>query len=525
MIANPPYISYRVAGKAPTYATRPFYQDALAGEINTYLLFLRLASYYCAVGGTICYIVPLTLLADESSEKVRQTFANDNWTISNITRFFTETVLFNGVTQSVCVVCFLKQPADDNYPLTLSGGHDVEEAQQPADRIVADKRLVTDAHSMFGNPDWQHNWLVTNRADDYAVWKHIRDFATSNVRTIVTGKLDFTQGDVNATHVNPLRTSSLSNSLPLTKGELVRNFGGWSTEARVSYLPIANNTSRYGPAVDAAQKKIKRIAELVEPETVVLLRQVANVAIRRRINGTVLERNRYKPVVADNTIWSLRASSSNSDLAYALFALLTSSTSNYVFGLFSTNNHINKPQILRTPIPVWTTQIEKQLAGLARAAMKAGLALDSFRQGYGGEVTINVVLKGSGLPTQTLAQAVSSGLLSSPRIPSQKVSTLAANGQLAVAGSSDPAYVAGVNSLLAECGIAYNNAANTLQLPRPAVVATLQTQVAAARNQLTSLQAALDQAVQAIDDAVFDWYKITNPAWRDLINRGMPWSV
>ncbi len=85
VISNPPYVNRGIILGAKSYGEYPFYREVVKGDENFYLLFLRLATYYIAQGGSICFICPLNLFGDESTTRAREMI--NRWNIQSITRF------------------------------------------------------------------------------------------------------------------------------------------------------------------------------------------------------------------------------------------------------------------------------------------------------------------------------------------------------------------------------------------------------------------------------------------------------
>ena len=63
ILCNPPYINRGIIRNAKSYGEySAFYREVVKGDENFYLLFLRLATYYVAPGGRLCFICPLNRL-------------------------------------------------------------------------------------------------------------------------------------------------------------------------------------------------------------------------------------------------------------------------------------------------------------------------------------------------------------------------------------------------------------------------------------------------------------------------------
>jgi hypothetical protein len=72
-LSNPPYVSSKQEElDTKRFRNAEFYKAILFGDINLYLLFLRLGLYYLAEYGQMIYIIPLTLFGDKSASSARK---------------------------------------------------------------------------------------------------------------------------------------------------------------------------------------------------------------------------------------------------------------------------------------------------------------------------------------------------------------------------------------------------------------------------------------------------------------------
>jgi hypothetical protein len=370
ILCNPPYINRGIIRSAKSYSKYPFYRDVVKGDENFYLLFLRLATYYIAPRGTMCFICPLNLLGDESTMHAREMFnRTDYWRLRSITRFYTRTVLFAGVLQGVCVIRIDQQPTQLADSIEIRGGFSLEEAEQ-SNISVPYARIISNypARSIWSKP-----WLVNANPIVYDLWEFIQQNTCQNLSDLIGGKLHTAKGDVRSTWAKPMKTTaSGTKTVPMTKGKKIVDWGDWSVETYLDHSITLSPQAKYYKNSLWVQKNIQRITSLTQTETVLLLKEVSGLEAKRPIRGTIIQRSASQPVVADETLVVMSTlDSTHENLAFATFGLLTSSLYNFLFSLFSTNAHANLTGFLRLPIPIWSTELEQRLAASTRDLLDA----------------------------------------------------------------------------------------------------------------------------------------------------------
>jgi hypothetical protein len=368
ILCNPPYINRGIILHAQRYADHPFYREVVKGDENFSLLFLRLATYYLAPGGTLCFICPLNLLGDESTMRTREMFnQEEHWRLRSITRFYSRTALFPGVLQGVCVIRIDRTPVQAADTIELRAGSVVAEAGQQSVQIAYPR--VT--HNYPPQTTWSKPWLVHTQPEVYDLWEQVRHQSQQNLGALLAGKLTVTKGDVRSTWAQPLRApASEPGTIPVTKGANIEEWGGWSAAAHLDPTAVVPPTTVTYTSSLWVQKRVQRIANLTHPETVLLLKEVAGLEMQRPIRGTMASRNASHPFVADETVLVMyTCQPAYENLACAVFGLLTSACYNFFFNLFSTNAHANMKEILRLPVPAWNADLERRLAAATRAVL------------------------------------------------------------------------------------------------------------------------------------------------------------
>jgi hypothetical protein len=168
---------------------------------------------------------------------------------------------------------------------------------------------------------------------------------------------------------------------------------------------------------------VQRIVELKQSETVLFLKEVSGLEMKRPIRGTIIQRDGQHPIVADETVLVMYTlSPPYEQLAYALFGLLSSLTCNFLFSLFSTNAHANFKEILRLPVPLWSPSREQQLAEQTREVLHAYQDVYEHERKYG---TLTYIKGGKDilLPNPRVASAFLSQLETVERERAAKLQT------------------------------------------------------------------------------------------------------
>lgn len=528
VVCNPPYVNRGIILDAKSYGDFPFYSDIVKGDENFYLLFLRLATYYVSPGGTMCFICPLNLFGDESTMRVRDIFIGTEWRTDSLTRFYSRTVLFPGVLQGVCVVRFDKitsQPAD---LVEIRGGHTVEEAAQVHTKVQVSRIM----HNYPPKTNWNRPWLVNANLEVYDIWEFVRTNSIQNLQDLIQGKIKVHEGDARSTWAKPMLVPGPgANTVPLTKGNSIVDWGGWSA---TSYLnpstAIPRGIKNYSSCL-WVQRQVQRVASLTQIETAIFLKEVSGLEMKRPIRGTIIQRDGNHPVVADHTVLVMHTLDARyENLAYAVFGLLSSLAYNFFFSLFSTNAHANFKEILRLPIPTWSPELEKQLADKTKTVLLAYKAVYDHEKDYGTNknrqhVSVNTVLKATNLPTLRLEDLVIRGDIKLNGPDNYRLEVLFNGGQLSFSQVlSGDAIRAFEQILHANGGKTYVKGGKEILLPNPKGASEFMRQLRnIERDRLARLQAAT-LAQQELDDMVLDMYGITAFSWKEVIKLGTPWT-
>jgi len=530
VICNPPYVNRGIILGAKSYGDFPFYKSVVKGDENFYLLFLRLASYYAAPGGTVCFICPLNLLGDESTTRARDMFGGPQWSIHSLTRFYVRNVLFPGVLQGVNVVRFDRRSSQPTDLIEIRGGDSVDDAAGTAIRV--EKSRITSNYPSLTAWTSVKPWLVNANVEVYNLWEHVRSGAKTVLDEVIDRKIDVGKGDVRSTWTKPLIAASAGHKLvPLTKGKRIVDWGGWSAESYVDPgAKIPSGIKDYKSSL-WVQKRVERIANLPRPEVALLLKEVSGLEMKRPIRGTIIERDAQHPVVADETLLVMYTlDPAHTDLAHAVFGLVTSAAYNFLFSLFSTNPHANYREILRLPVPLWTPDLERRLAEQTRETLNAHARLHKHIEEFGAghdrhRAGIPDVLRALGLPTLSLEDMRLRQDVVMTGSETRKLQVLLDAGQLRPADTLDPDATTATELVLhAHGSLSYANGGKDVRIPSPKVAPTFVAQLHAIEEERAQRIAAIGASHGKLDEIVFDAYGIKVPAWRQILDAGVPWA-
>lgn len=534
VIANPPYIARR----RETFATEhirqsPFFRSVLSGDTNTYLLFLRLGLYYLADYGHMVYIVPLTLLGDSSARAARHTMTSE-FALHSLIRFYRGDVLFKGVDQSVVIIRLSKTASE---PVTrIYGGYTLDEVRE-SETTVSTQAII---HAVPPDTPWNGSWLVAPNQHTYDIWHHATNVGNNGNYTLdrlLNDTFEWKQGDVNATHLNPFRVGSshqrgTSGVAAVYKGENISLAAPLPPEpADYAHIPSVP----HGSTLQGVGSVLHQIAHISSVEKGIVLRQVARLNTRTRLVATWFERDRIRPTVFTNELWRmLLRSTSTEEQGKAVLAVLVSNTIAYLLNIFSSNNHVNKDDINRIPIPNPQTFPVTHLATYTDMLLTRRANLEmSYVRPYGIElpsteterlyVSPVAVVTTTTRPTVSLHVLIQRGIVSNSDNPTYRISTLLRRQAIQCTNAALKPVLDLFLQAPSHQDIIWDDAQSWI-LPDPVAASDWLTDYTTITCQAqTSWQDYCDQLKQ-IDETVMDWYGFLHPL-RDAIRHGVPWAT
>lgn len=380
VIFNPPYVTGKREDltKIARLTQSAFFADALSGDTNLYLLFLKLGLYYLADQGRLGVIVPLTLFGDRSASGARTLLRTAPFTLKAITRFYRGDGLFPGVDQAVGIVRVDRKRAGET--MTVSGGNSVAEAR--ANALTVPVASVIDA--VPASAPWNGAWLVGNTDSCQALWQQAR--AVSGDFTFTLGDLllplfDMRQGDINATHLRPLlvtgnRGDYAYGHVAIYKGEDVASYAPlpWKPSEWACTTVASHHT--LPQTARAAWAALTQLQQAQGEQVGIVLRAVARLNTRARLTATWYRREARWPLAFSHSLWRLALRENNGkeggdeEKGQALLVLLNSNTFAYLINLFASNNNISREEMLRVPTPDPATFPLARLADLANRLLQ-----------------------------------------------------------------------------------------------------------------------------------------------------------
>jgi hypothetical protein len=545
IVSNPPYVSSRQEEiDTKRFRNAEFYKAILSGDMNLYLLFLRLGLYYLAEYGQMIYIIPLTLLGDKSASAARKLLKTPPYSPSVVVRFYRGDILFPEVDQAVAIVRINRsQPASS---IVVSGGTTVQEARVSQFSVPLDDVI----ESAPNNHIWQGNWLVAQSQESFDVWKNTKAVSANLTRsfgTLLDESFDRRQGDINATILNPLRlgtrNGSFSNGdIAIYKGEDVKTFAPMPVSPSDWAKPLQDDDNKkLSRGALRASQVLGQLKQIVGCEKGIVLRQVARLNTRERLIATWFKRKSDEPIAFTNELWRmLLKDNATEEYGKALLAVISSNIIAYLINLFSTNNHVGKDELGRVPIPDPQTLPVTQLANLANDILNERANLNE-----------DFVIKyGAKLPEFDDGKVYlpPSSYLTATRVPKLSMSALVGRGEVKNNGPANGRVKAlrARNMVVCTIDSANPNAAAYTEIlelflnePERENDTWSQAQswqlpdTIAARTWLNTYNSTSQQAQvswdkfvslqKRIDEIVADWYGF-DASQRLTINEGLPWA-
>jgi hypothetical protein len=526
IIANPPYINRRQETFETDYASFPFFREALSGDTNTYLLFMRLGMHYMAQGGTLCFIVPLTVIGDISSKSIRGLFTSKDFSPNAITRFYTGNVLFPGIDQATAIICVKQQPIET---ICVAGGETVIEAKAASIQVPKSKVIGAYRPDMNSQP-----WLVSPDSHAYTTWEHAQKFP-GRLSILIEKYFETRQGDVNATHANPFRTglpyTKDSETVPLFKGQSISRFSPLPTipedtlRAKDGSIKLTSNSSR-------VNQELHRLLSLSYPENGIVIRQVARLNTRYELIATYFNRQPEQIFAFENSLWRFLAKPNVSVSSVdAFLGLVCSRTVAFLLNLFSTNNHVAIEELSAVPIPEFSSFPEKNLADLSRNCLDCRREVDfNFLQKYkmdipepGHDLILppDSVLLQSSTPLISCQDAILKGQIEVSG--SGKTGTLLRTGKIKFLGQSDFNQCAQMLFKIAE-DMSWVEAVSKIHLPDPAAASHWLSFYEKTSLDASKLWSDFLHIQAEIDEVMFNWYQFDDETQQSII-KGLPWAT
>lgn len=307
----------------------------------------------------------------------------------------------------------------------------------------------------------------------------------------------------------------------------IADWGDWTPTAYLNPSATISSTIKDYRSSLWVQRQVQRVANLTHKETALFLKEVSGLEMKRPIRGTIIQRDKQHPVVADETVLVMYTlDPAYEELAFATFGLLTSLTYNFLFSLFSTNAHANFKEILRLPIPTWSSSIEKQLASETRNVLQTYHTLYAHEKRYGADqVSLQSVLLDTKSPTLRLEELVLRGDVTLNTTSPFTLEVLLNRGQLTTHPrlSSEAAQII-ERFLRANGTLTYAKGGKDIAIPNPRAASLFLAHLHQVEQEREAHKQTVTTVHHQMDELILDMYGITQPAWRDSIYKGVPWA-
>jgi len=295
------------------------FKNTLEGTVDLYRLFLIKSSYLLNKNGVLGCIVPMSFLADKSSNKTRNIFINEDFNTINKVFYFPEKArLFRGVNQGFTI--FISKNGS-NFPEL-----EILEMSNKDNTRYSDKLVFEDIKKI--NHDYVRIPLITNkeisdliRINAYPKISSIPFIKNLRGELDLTIDKDFLEGD----------------DLVLIKGSSISPFK-IKKKFNVLFEKFINSKSKSRKVKDIQKKRI-------------VGQNISNSSLKRRLVFALVDKNH---ILANSTNYLTienKNNPTNIDI-YFLLGILNSDLMNWRFKIFSSNNHVNNYQIDEFPIPI-----------------------------------------------------------------------------------------------------------------------------------------------------------------------------
>lgn len=341
IVGNPPYLFItEVSKEEKEYFAKRY--ETLEYRFDIYGLFMERALKELLIsGGRLGYIIPHTLLANDSFTKLRKLLLEQS---SIVEVLDIGPGAFQNAKNETMVVVFEKSPV---------GRKKVQVGITSAKTFPnLSKTFSIKQSEWLENP--KHTWLVNVDADAASLIKKM-DVGSTSLGTYCTVNQGLRTGD-NEKYIKQI-----------AQGSKWKPVAGGSDVARYAPLRQGSFVLYDTEKLDAPRKE----SIFNRPEKIVV-QEIRNISLARRIVSTVDTTSTY--CLQSTNVIGLREDA-EIDL-YFLQAVIGSNLMNYYFRLkFPANNHIASNQLAALPIPSASTGEQQRLRRLVESLIKTMDAL------------------------------------------------------------------------------------------------------------------------------------------------------
>jgi len=325
VIGNPPYdvlsAKERKEKKIKFQYDLVYYKNRylyFRGKLNLYRLFIEKGYSYTKNSGRFSFIIPSTIMADQSSALLRKNLFESSKEVTFL-EFPEKAKVFCDVTQAVSIVVAQKgTPKTKNVYLAteLAGEHDLV---KPRFYEVEIKELFKSDES-FALPAISY--------ESTGLYKRLQKFPC--IKQI--NNLSVFQGEVNLTIFKECINSN--EGAQLIRGDHIKRYKLVFGTNKPSYLNIQCYLTKAGESEKLRHHKLNRLA----------FQEVVNMQIPRRLNATIIEPNQFLGHTTNYIIIEKPYS------ILFILSLFNSKLLNWRFKLTSKTNHVSGNEVRRLPI-------------------------------------------------------------------------------------------------------------------------------------------------------------------------------
>ncbi len=316
---------------------------AEGGKLNAYKLFLAKSTEIQKNYGLICEIFQNSFLADNSAEKIRKYFIQNQKIISidsfperdDISRR-----VFENVKMSVCILISLKRKVDNyNFLLTIWNSRFMN---------ISIKTILEKKDIMMFEPDKWAIPLATEK--EIVILKKLSKF--SKLKDIARCY----EGEINLTFHKKYLSYDNNHNSEMIKGAAVQRYfiKKRMSQGKIEYLDK-----------DSFLKENSGPKTFHFMQSRIIMQGITGVDEKVRLKVTMIGAdifcgNSVNYVIITNNIFS----------PYFILSLLNSTLLNWFFKIFSTNSNVNTYEVHNLPIPYKTYEEQKPFIDIVNKIFK-----------------------------------------------------------------------------------------------------------------------------------------------------------
>ncbi|MEM3726471.1 MAG: Eco57I restriction-modification methylase domain-containing protein [Candidatus Bathyarchaeia archaeon] len=334
------------------YRESGHYSLATSNVLNLYKLMLERALYITCPTGRLGFIVPSTLLCDESAAKLRREILS-RYKIDGVFEFLESARVFTGVSQSVCIMIINKSLRGNSIPLAMNLTK-IDDLWKITPTIIP--------------MDWVKNFSSFRIPKVNEVgWKILEKIHANPKLSDLDWILNL-RGEVDLTVYKDCLSKD-TGSLLIRGNNISRYVLRRSSGRKESFIQKEKFLNMLGNSIKAEHVEDRRIAG----------QQISNMMQRWRLKFCMVEAGMFLGNSC-NYIYIKKEKSDRESLYLYLLALLNSTLLNWRFKITSTNNHVSNTELGMLPIKLIDTsnEIEKRIFNLiverVRAILKSGVS-------------------------------------------------------------------------------------------------------------------------------------------------------